>query len=129
MNMALVNPRPPTATAYFHGRKHHSKSQRRNKSHYHSKGFARLGEGNAVKSTLESLRRHERYRRPTTDTTNRGGRRGEPKRKVPLENQRKRKRRVGSCRSCRSRYRRQRSKNPEKESQAIGGFEQSLLLT
>ena len=39
---------PPTATAYIHGRKHHSKSRRRNESDRHSNGFVRPGEGNAV---------------------------------------------------------------------------------
>ena len=62
---------PRTETAYRFGRKHHSKSRRRNESDHHSTGFTRPGEGNAVQTALESLQRHERYTRATTDTSER----------------------------------------------------------
>ena len=62
---------PPTATAFRFGRKHHSKSRRRNESDHHSNGFTRPGEVNAVQSALKSLQRYERYTRVTTDTSER----------------------------------------------------------
>ena len=76
---------PPTANAYIHGPKHHSKFRRRNERDHHSNGFVRPGEGKAVQSALESLQRHKQYMRATTDTSDRGARRGDAKRNVLLE--------------------------------------------
>ena len=56
---------PPTAIAYIHCRKRHSKSRRRNESDHHSNESVRPGAGNDVQSALESLQRHERYTRPS----------------------------------------------------------------
>ena len=121
---------PPTANAYRYGRKHVAKYRPQNESDDHSNGFAR--EGNAGQSALESLQRHERYTRTTTDTSEHGERRDDAKRTCRRRSSGNGSTRVSSCRSCSSRYREQRPENSDKGGNTLnrhqGGMERSRRI-